>query len=169
VGCQHCWRSVQDWEDELDWTEDWCGTTADCQIGAELQACDWANNAVKRATLQGLAKVQEKWETWQRYLSAVSAARSCDHGHKHVIANVFCHCVKMLLGSFNYIVIFLRKISTQLSGFWFISCRKKPWLKCYLVCTDKHVQIQYKQHNPRGRFFGPLCSNFGVQWNSAVF
>jgi len=43
VGCQLCWRSVQDAEDELDWTEDWCGMTADCQIRTEIQACDWAN------------------------------------------------------------------------------------------------------------------------------
>jgi len=39
------------------------------------------------------------------YLSAQAAARRC-HGHKHVIANVFYHCIKMLLGSFGYIVIF---------------------------------------------------------------
>jgi len=49
-------------------------------------------------------------------LTAISlssgAARSC-HGHKHVITNVFSHCVNMLLGCFDYIVIFLYKIVTH--------------------------------------------------------
>jgi len=75
-------------------------------------------------------------------LTAISlssgAARSC-HGHKHITASVFCHCVKMLLGSFEYIVIFLCKISTLLSGFGFILCRKKRRLKCCIVCTDKRA------------------------------
>jgi len=53
------------------------------------------------------------------YLSVLAAARSC-HGYKHVITNVFSHCVKMLLGCFDYIVIILCKILTHLSGFGFI-------------------------------------------------
>jgi len=36
------------------------------------------------------------------------AARSC-HGHKHVSADVFSHCVKMLLGHFNYMKYFCLK------------------------------------------------------------
>jgi len=59
----------------------------------------------------------------------------------------------MLLVSFDYIVILLRKISTPLSGFGFTLCRKKRQLKCCIVCTDKHVQLQHRQHNPRGQFF----------------
>jgi len=80
------------------------------------------------------------------------AARSC-HGLKHVIANIFSHCIKTLLGCFDYILIFLFKILTHLSGFDFILCRKKHRLKCCIVCTAKHVHVQYKQHNLRGRFF----------------
>jgi len=59
----------------------------------------------------------------------------------------------MLLRSSDYIIIFLCKSSTPLSGFSNILCRKKRQLKCYIVCTDKYVHIQYKQHNLRGRFF----------------
>jgi len=70
----------------------------------------------------------------------LAAARSCQR-HKYVIANVFCHCVKMLLGSFLYMVIFFCKISTTLSGFGFILCGKKQRLKMLIVCIDKHVQI----------------------------
>jgi len=61
-------------------------------------------------------------------LTAISlssgAARSC-HGHKHIIANVFSHCVKMLLECFDYIVIFQFKILTHSSSFGFVLCRKK--------------------------------------------
>jgi len=88
--------------------------------------------AVTKAT-QGLTKVQEKLKTWQRYISALTATRSYDK-HRHAIANVFCHCVKMLLGCFDYIVIFLCKVLAPLSGFGFILCRKKRQLKCYNYC-----------------------------------
>jgi len=69
----------------------------------------------------------------------------------HVIANVFCHCVKMLLECFDCIVIFLCKISVHVSGFGFTLCIKKRRFKCCIVCTAKHAQVQYKQHNLRGR------------------
>jgi len=65
----------------------------------------------------------------------------------------FTHCVKLLLECCNYIVIFLYKILTCLSGFGFVLCRKKRQLRWCIVCTDKHVHVQYKQRNPRGRFF----------------
>jgi len=57
-------------------------------------------------------------------LSSGCCMSSC-HRHKRVIANVFSHCVKIILWCFDYIVIFLYKILTQLSGFSFVLCRKK--------------------------------------------
>jgi len=90
--------------------------------------------AVKKAT-QGVAEVQEKWLIWQQYLSALAAVWSC-RGHKHVIANVFCHCVQMLLECFDYIIIFLCEISTRLSGFGFFLCRKRRALRCCIFYTD---------------------------------
>jgi len=80
------------------------------------------------------------------------AVRSC-RAHEHVITNVFLHCVKMLLGCFDYIVIFLFKILTHLSSFGVILCSKKRRLKYYIACTVKHVHMQYKQNNLRGWFF----------------
>jgi len=59
----------------------------------------------------------------------------------------------MLLRYFDYIVIFLYQILTYLSGFGFILCRKKWQLKCCIVCTAKHLHVQYKQNKLRGRFF----------------
>jgi len=91
-------------------------------------------------------------KTGQQYLSVLAAVRSC-RGHKHFIANVIT-IVKMLLGCFDYIVIFLCKISTNLSGFGFFLCRKKQRLKGSIVSTAKHVQ--YKQHNLSGRFLCPF-------------
>jgi len=58
---------------------------------------------------------------------------------KHVITNVFSHCVKTLLGSFDFIVIFLFKILKDLSSVGFILCRKKQRLKYCITCTAKHV------------------------------
>jgi len=65
----------------------------------------------------------------------------------------FSHCVKMILACFDYIVIFVYKILTHLSGFDFILCRKKRRLKCCIIYTGKDVHVQYKQHNLRGHFF----------------
>lgn len=66
----------------------------------------------------------------------------------------------MFLDYLDYIIIFQCKISTHLSDFGFIFCRKKQWLKCYIVCTVKYVQMQYKQHNLKGRFMALcMCSN----------
>jgi len=59
----------------------------------------------------------------------------------------------MLLGCFDYIVIYLFKILTRLASFSFTLCRKKRQLKYYIACTAKHVHVQYKQHNLRGQFF----------------
>jgi len=85
-------------------------------------------------------------------LSSLPDAKRC-RGHKHVIANVFSHCLKM--GCFDFIVIFLYKSLTHLSGFGFISCKKKRRLRCCIVCTAKHVHVQYKQHNLRSLFLWP--------------
>jgi len=59
------------------------------------------------------------------------------------------------MGCFDYVVIFLFKILTQLSSFGFMLCRKKRRLKCCIVYTAKRVGLhaQYKQHNLRGQFF----------------
>jgi len=76
-------------------------------------------------------------------------------GHKHVIANVFSNCVTMLLGCFDYIVIFLYNILIHLSGFGFTLYRKKQRLKYSIACTAKHVHVQHKQHNLRGQFLWP--------------
>jgi len=135
------------------WLEDWCGTTADCQIRMELQACDWANMQSRRQH-----SPREMINLTVISLSS-GAMRSC-HGHKYIIADVFSHCVNtaLSLGCFDYIKIFLFKILTHLSTFGFILCRKKRRLKYCITCTAKHVHVQYKQHNLRHRFFyGPLC------------
>jgi len=99
-----------------------------------------------------------------REMRNLSSGTRSSHGHKHIITNVFSHCVKMHLGCFNYIIILMCKILTQLSGFGFILYKKKQRLKCCIVCTAKHVQVQYKQHNLRGRFFmAIICVHAPVQ------
>jgi len=94
----------------------------------------------------------------KRNLTVISFSSDCCE-KKHMDTNTSSLIwVKMLLGSFYYIVISLCKISTPLSGFGSILCRKKQRLKFYIACTDKRVQVQYKWHNLNGRFFYcPLC------------
>jgi len=60
---------------------------------------------------------------------------------------------KMLLGWFDYIVIFLCKISTHLSGFDFVFCRKKWGLKCCIVI---HLHIY-------------ICSLNSIIWGGGIF
>jgi len=55
----------------------------------------------------------------------------------------------MSVESFGYIVIVMRKISRHLSDFGFFMCKA---LECY-IARLLNVQIQYKQHNVRGRSF----------------
>jgi len=50
---------------------------------------------------------------------SLSSGAASSHGHKNTIANVFSHCVKMLLGCFDYIVIFPFKISIHIYQGWF--------------------------------------------------
>jgi len=90
-------------------------TWSGLHMRTESEAYGWADMQTGRQPM-GLAECQETLETWQRYLSALAAARS-NHGHKQIMANVFCHCDKLLLGCFDYIVK-LCKISTH--GFWFL-------------------------------------------------
>jgi len=73
-------------------------------------------------------------------ISLSSAAARSSHVHKHVIANVFSHCVKMLLGCFGYIVIFLFKIVTHFSSIGFILCRKNDdWNSVLLVQLNMYM------------------------------
>jgi len=60
----------------------------------------------------------------------------------------------MLLWCFAYIVIFICKISTHLSRFGFILCINNMTATDVYCTYVIHVQIQYKQHNLRGRFQG---------------
>jgi len=62
----------------------------------------------------GSSKTRRKMINLTEMCLGSVCCESC-HGHKHVIANVFSYCVKMLLGCFNYTVIFLYKIVTHLS------------------------------------------------------
>jgi len=56
----------------------------------------------------------------------------------------------------DFIVIFYVKFLTHLLDFYFILRKKKRQLKFCTVCTAKHVQVHYKQHNLRGGFCGPV-------------
>jgi len=72
--------------------------------------------------------------------------------HKHIV-NVFSHCVKMIPGCCDYIVIYLFKILTHMSSFGFFLCRKKRQVKCYIACTAKHLHVMYTQDSLRSRGF----------------
>jgi len=60
----------------------------------------------------------------------------------------------MLLESFDY-VIKLVKFQHRYQGLVSSCVERNDENAVLLVCIEKHVRIQYKQHNLRGRFFMP--------------
>jgi len=72
---------------------------AECWNRTESQACDWADiQSRKQPAETRSSRSPREMKTWQQHLSVLAAARSC-HGHKHIIANGFSHCVKFFLGA----------------------------------------------------------------------